>query len=67
MQKKRIQGDEVTIKISDSEFSRGFKVADVRLEEKSVGDSRRTYQLKMPNGNLYNGGEWIAQQNLLDP
>lgn len=53
-------------KKSDTEFAT-WTVDSVRLEDQKVGDSKRIYQLKMADGNLYNDGEWVAQNRLLDP
>ena len=37
-----------------------------RTEDQKKGDSRDTYQLAKDDGTLYNDGEWVAQNRLLD-
>ena len=42
-------------------------VAAVQTLDHTLGDSTRVYQLKKANGDLFNSGEWVAQNRLHDP
>ena len=41
-------------------------VEEVRTLDHQVGDSNRVYVLKLSNGELYDGGQPVAQNKLFD-
>lgn len=58
--------ERVVFRKSDTE-SPTWTVAALKASGQKVGDSFTVYQLKMTNGELYNNGEWVAQNRLEDP
>ena len=58
-------GDRVQLELSPTQIST-VTVRAKRAEDRVVGDSRITYQLTMTDGTVYNGGEWVAQNRLLN-
>lgn len=65
-QKPRNKGDVVLFRKAPTQWAK-WKVAAVKLNDKELGDSDRVYQIEMADGNLYNNGEWVAQDRMKNP